>query len=857
MTINGLLRWSIDRLLQESIDRLLQRSIDGLLQGRINELLRRRNNELLRGSQILTGKISGQTSVFLAITMMAVLILAGLLVDIARINAGRTIVKRAADSAAKSLLANYGSKLKEDYGIFAFTGAGASDLQDQFEELLSCNLSIPLEEDFYEGSTDLFGFRIEKVRVTPIYNLSENKVLKKQILEHMKYRAPEEMVEGFIEKLTAVRAVGKMSGAYKQKVSIDKLFGRMDKYQQNLKKSIDGLGSSIDKFINGFNTDGSWEDAFRSFNSLTEELAKLRDEIDALKSAADIPDSQISGQQEYLSEPQDSQTSKQQDSQASEQQDSKLSELQGRYSDIQSARRDIWDKLRNYLTGDYIKPNNDALKAIEKIVEKGEKARLAIDKLESYLETSFDGEEEEFLKDFREQVQKDLNDLKELILDGQKAMEMLSNAESNIRLLQEIIVKLDQSGDSTGSPPDNILDSGLLNMIRSYAKISYDYARPAKGDKKDDPREGKANAVKKFISEHILEDVNYETEGINKLDLPSYAKVITSSFDQEDEAFETEGSGGSSGSEDVGTEDSGANEAQYDGDFARVSEEMDLYDEEGMFQENALGFIDGIGKLASNGAIALRDNIYLNEYIMKTFKNSVPVLRYGSEAVKDSNLHGEEKAASETFYDSEVEYILHGQPSQMLNNIMTKGELLLVRFGLNTLHVYTDAKKKAMANGIATTVAGWWTGGAGIPVISNLIMCGWGMGESLIDLTDLMEGKSVPIYKLKGDWQLDIGIAAETGPKLDQRLYFSYYDYLRLFLLAMNEDKKLDRIGDLIQLNIGKSKNGFKMTESNTYVRIEAEVSMKHLFITRPFVQKELKTGDGRYIFKVLVYEGY
>jgi hypothetical protein len=76
-------------------------------------------------------------------------------------------------------------------------------------------------------------------------------------------------------------------------------------------------------------------------------------------------------------------------------------------------------------------------------------------------------------------------------------------------------------------------------------------------------------------------------------------------------------------------------------------------------------------------------------------------------------------------------------------------------------------------------------------------------------------------------------------------------------LLTVSEDTKLNRTEDLIQLNIGKFKDGFRMSQSCTYVRIEAEVSMKYLFITKPFIQEELKTGDGRYIYKVLVYEGY
>ena len=135
--------------------------------------------------------------------------------------------------AARSLLAEYSSKLKDDYGLFAMSVSDKYELQDRFEEYLSSNLGIPCGEDYYHGSTDLFGFRIEKVDVTPIYNLSENSITKKQILEYMKYRAPTELVEGFIVKLTAMKDVGKMSEAYKQKDQNRQTARRMDKSQQN------------------------------------------------------------------------------------------------------------------------------------------------------------------------------------------------------------------------------------------------------------------------------------------------------------------------------------------------------------------------------------------------------------------------------------------------------------------------------------------------------------------------------------------------------------------------------------------------------------------------------------------------
>lgn len=817
---------------------------------------------------------TGQITVFSIIILLAVMILAGVLVDISRISAGRSIVKSAADTAARSLLADYSSKLKEDYGIFAMPAMDENALKDRFEEYLSCNLSIPGEEAFYKGNTDLFGFRIERISVTPVFNLSENNVTKQQILEYMKYRAPTELVEGFVEKLSAMKDVGKMSAAYKKKVGIDKALGGMDKSQQKLKKYVDGLGSTVEKYINGFNSGGGWEAAFNSFNSLSGDLSSISSNIDTIGSSITAMEEQL--RREEIEAKSNAEDSGNNDSSTGNTEDkdkkgndsqnpdsmvkalietlkSERSSLQQDYSDTNSKLQMVWNEIRYSLTGDYIKVNDNAVNEIEKIVEKGQKAQLAIIDLENYINSNFSTESGEFSKDFREQTQSELDKLKTLILDGKKAEEMMNKVQSNSALLNDIAQKLDTAKSGIGSAVStgDGLPSGLPELIKSYANISYDYSKPDKGDKKDDPRNGKAEAVKKFIIEKVLEDVNYTTEGIEKEDLPSYTKIVTADFGQEDAEFASgrqdgQGSGSITGAG-----------AEYGGNLENVDTEVDLYDEEGMFQENALGFISDIGNMISENAVDLRDNIYLNEYIMGTFKTSVPEVEKQNETVKDTNLHGEEKAKLPTFYDSEVEYVLHGNASQKANNIMTKGELLLVRFGLNTLHVYTDAKKKTMATGIATAVAGWWTGGAGIPVISNLVMCGWGMGEALLDLQELMEGKAVPIYKMKGDWRLDIGLPSVSTPNTDKRLYFNYQDYMRLFLLTMDGNKKLNRVEDLIQLNIGKSKSGFKMSESSTYVRIEAEVSMKYLFITLPFVQKTLKTNDGRYMYKVLLYEGY
>jgi hypothetical protein len=837
--------------------------------------------------------VSGQVTVFSAIIMVAVLILAGLLVDAARISVGRRIVKRSVGMAARSLLAEYSSRLKDDYGLFVMSVPEKYELQDRFEEYLASNLGIPCDEDFYNGSADLFGFRIERADVTPIYNLSENNITKKQILEYMKYRAPTELVEGFISKLTAMKDVGKMSDAYRQKVGIDKLLGSMDKSQQKLKKFIDGSGDGQDKFVNCFNSNDCWVSAFNEFNSLTGTLADIENSLGSLENSIKSVEQQLADLKNAAGKNGTNRADKNGTSRTGNNGSSRagsgsdwsengtsglvggdetekdirddlkreLDSLKKERGQLDNTRRDtinklndLWNRIRNPLTSDFIKSNKAAMDEISKIAQKGEKAQLLIAELEKFLDDNFSDGEGEFSKGFKEQINTELSEIKELILEGQKAAAMMEKICGNISTLEEIVQKMDEIKRSCGGAlPADGLPQELISLVSSYTGIDYDYSRPEKGDRKDDPRKGKADEVKDFIYEKLLKDVNYEAAGVAKEGLPSYTKVITENFEERDMEF----IGSASAVSAAGG--AGAKGVSYNGDFGNVGNDVDLYDEESEFQENVLGFISDIGSLASDQAVALRDSIYINEYIMGTFKNSVPVLVDGAGTVKDTNLHGVEKEKIETFYDSEVEYILHGQPSQKMNNIMTRGELLLVRFGLNTLHVYTDPAKRTKAATVATAVAGWWTGGAGIPVISNLIMAGWGMGEAVIDVADLMKGKSVPIYKMKGDWRLDIGISSQTGPKTDRRFYFNYHDYLRLFLLAVSEDTKLSRIEDLIQLNYCKAggRNDFRMSDCRTCVRIEAEVSMKYLFITQPFVQKEIKTGDGRYLYKVLIYEGY
>ena len=339
--------------------------------------------------------------------------------------------------------------------------------------------------------------------------------------------------------------------------------------------------------------------------------------------------------------------------------------------------------------------------------------------------------------------------------------------------------------------------------------------------------------------------------GIDINQLPSHKKVQSSDFLKEDGKVNSDSTGTS--------ENTDSKEASYSGNIENIGEDVDFEDEDSDegFSYNAFDFIGTLGDILGDGFSKLRDNLYINEYIMGTFKNVVPALKENGKEEKDLNLRGLDKSKLKTFYNYETEYILQGYESQEKNRLITKGEILLLRFAMDTLHVYMDPEKRRLAEGIAAAVSGWWTGGLGIPIISNLIMCAWGMGEALIDIEQLLKGEAVPFYKQKGDWELSIGLGKSTGQKTDKKLKFTYYDYLRLFLLFKSTEDKINRTEDLIELNCRGEKSGFKMANQNTMLRVEATVSMKYLFVSRLFTPGGSNTSDGRRKFNFVLYEGY
>lgn len=236
---------------------------------------------------------------------------------------------------------------------------------------------------------------------------------------------------------------------------------------------------------------------------------------------------------------------------------------------------------------------------------------------------------------------------------------------------------------------------------------------------------------------------------------------------------------------------------------------------------------------------AAADSVYINEYIMSFF-------------CCDSDTTPENRV-----FSAEIEYIIAGNPKQSDNTDDVYSQILAIRTTMNLMHILLDSAKMSFANKIGTSISSA-TMGIGAPIYTFIIISIWAVAEAAIDVLDLKEGESVPFYKEKGDWKLDIGLdnigsafldrltdseAESAMTEKDSLMNMDYKDYLGLLLLGVPEETKLLRICDLIELNLSESVDeDFNISEMYTGIACDVTISVKPL-IDIGFIKKSKKGG--------------
>lgn len=163
--------------------------------------------------------IKGSLTIFVSLILTLVIIFTTILIDASKIILTRNLVSGAGDLTLSAGLSSYNTTLLDTYGLFANSKDEAElteNLRKYFEEtlkhqsingseLVDALTSLAIKGD----AANLFDINVDEFKISAPENanLSNYLVLKSEILQYSKYRAPVSMGYGFLEKINMFKTL--------------------------------------------------------------------------------------------------------------------------------------------------------------------------------------------------------------------------------------------------------------------------------------------------------------------------------------------------------------------------------------------------------------------------------------------------------------------------------------------------------------------------------------------------------------------------------------------------------------------------------------------------------------------------
>jgi len=188
----------------------------------------------------------------------------------------------------------------------------------------------------------------------------------------------------------------------------------------------------------------------------------------------------------------------------------------------------------------------------------------------------------------------------------------------------------------------------------------------------------------------------------------------------------------------------------------------------------AISGFDKIGDILVGG----RDKLYLMAYTTTMF-SCYTTNREEGGGTNEKTLSGvpfSEK--NNEAYRAEQEYILLGNPDLNADVDGVRTRIFGVRFLLNAIYAYTsDSELRNETLVMATAIAGWT--GFGVPIVQNVLLLASALTESVLDVNDLVSGKTVALYKNPSVWRARYtrGIVQAAAKTAANTLYKKMNEY--------------------------------------------------------------------------------
>lgn len=203
------------------------------------------------------------------------------------------------------------------------------------------------------------------------------------------------------------------------------------------------------------------------------------------------------------------------------------------------------------------------------------------------------------------------------------------------------------------------------------------------------------------------------------------------------------------------------------------------------------------------------------------------------------------------------EYLISGNCSQKSALASVVKKLLAIRMLVNFVYVVSDAALQQKSLATATAIAGITGLTPVIKAVQYVILMILAFWEACIDVTALLEGRYVPVYKNADNFlmkyaEICMGTrslfqkkAKVYAKETSKRTFISYEEYLWLFTLITAKEKLCERTKDLIQYDLRQRFNQtFLLNKCVGSGKFVVWYKQESIFSSLPFISEgEMQQG--------------
>lgn len=250
--------------------------------------------------------------------------------------------------------------------------------------------------------------------------------------------------------------------------------------------------------------------------------------------------------------------------------------------------------------------------------------------------------------------------------------------------------------------------------------------------------------------------------------------------------------------------------------------------------------------------ISLPDHMILDEYCGRFFR----CFRTGMDSTEAGSQSREIGVEGSGGLSYEIEYMIGCEDMDEANLIHVVNRLLMIREGLNLIHLLSDPQKREEAGNLAMTITGVVGLSPLVLLTTFFILSVWALGEALMDIRGLLAGKRVMILKASEDWTLSMEELLRIGreghiPTGGGERGLSYLSWLKVLLFMSDIVGQEYRMMDMMQMNLRRQQDSFRMRRGVYQAGIKAQLSGKHVFFSLGFVDNLLGHPDHSYSMEV------